>query len=1487
MALEQQHEIHFTGTTPKTSRLSMINAQPGDVIEVAIHYQEASRLQVYVDDVFVEDMNWYDGRYKGDLVRAGRWAPNDGAGGWTDLAVDMTDSSQPHGANAYFRGGGLTGRWPPKMLHVLLRNKRSVTIKTMPVVRASMGVQMSVDQFYQVRDAFIENLAGSLGIPADRITIVAGNARRRRALLTSSATVEFEISPTAQLSFAVTSVSVLDNSGVVSLTVERTSNIYGTVSVDYTTTGASAIAGTHFTAASGTLEFGSQNVSKTINITIIEDTAWSEDRTFTVVLSNPTDANVVNDTVTITVQNIYPPAPSTPTLGASSSSSVSATWSVTAWTAPSSDYDVSGHQLAFKTYNDTTSEWSAWTIMAEAETPEDTVTFLATYQQVVAKARTLNAAGASEWSGESSAARSSPVCGDGVQHGVEECDLGGGVVGCSSTCTVEDGYACNATHCETGCGDGTTAGNEGCDDSNTVSGDGCSGGCSVETGFACSGSPSSCSATCGDSVKASSEACDDGNTADGDGCSSSCTVETGGWTCSAVSGVASVCQNCGNSLREGTEVCDNGGGAGCESCSAVTAGWKCVGGSNTTADTCTAGPDVPATVTSLTKAADSITWSWITPADNGADVVAYWLQYRAAENSTWIDAATFNLTGTSFKTLKLQATTAYVARVKAANAAGWSEYSAVDNANNVTTLAASVASASSELTELSENVGSATAVASEAANVTVENMELTVPPADPEEADPAAEGDLVDPDEFADLTSGNDTVVINGTAPDNTTDTTDTQEETQVLGAGVFQLPVDTIVVEEGQTATVNISRVNGTFGAVTVTVSTQDGTASAGVDYTALSQTVSFAAGEETKQVSITTTDTGIVDYTRLLSVVLSAPSGTSKLDASRSLVAVSISDNEVPPTVSVATQSGLTSFEEGSDVTVVVKRDSIDTALGFTVRLQTVDGTAVAGTDYVAIDKVVSVPPGVASVFVDLALLLDGVVDETDETLTLQLSQPNKASLGTTPTLTITITPSSITAATTVATTATSTVASTVATTPATTVGDTTVGDTTVGGTTGSVQLSAQITLSGMSAAEFTSARQTSFIATLADICGVGTNAVTIVSSADVTVRATALQIDATVATASSSAATAAASALETTAGNGTLSSQLEAAGFPATTATVVTTVAETAATTATSVASTSAAAAATSAAATVATAASTLATTVATEATTLATTEATTPTTTTVYVAPTTPAVPAAGNVFVRSTLTLHGVTQSTFNPNAFANGIASHLGVSASTVTVEGVTGSTRRAATAVDVQYRIEVPEADGDTHATKLQDEANIAASLRASGVSVDSVAVSVVPTVVTRPSAGPPSGTIGGDSGGMSQNTVLVIALIAPLGFLLVVVGVGLAIRRWRRNREVLPYATGLSSYYPGYAAASGPVSSSEARQLKFHVPTTISSTGSPPVSHSALSPIGLGHSSAQGGQVEFPSPGPAHPRMSGFSQPDTPPRSEASPNPLLSQDQ
>ena len=94
-------------------------------------------------------------------------------------------------------------------------------------------------------------------------------------------------------------------------------------------------------------------------------------------------------------------------------------------------------------------------------------------------------------------------------------------------CSEGGGTACVSGVCTNLCGNGIIQGAEGCDDNNLVDNDGCSSSCSVESGYMCSGSPSTCTATCGDGIIAGAEGCDDANVVDSDGCSSSCSVESG------------------------------------------------------------------------------------------------------------------------------------------------------------------------------------------------------------------------------------------------------------------------------------------------------------------------------------------------------------------------------------------------------------------------------------------------------------------------------------------------------------------------------------------------------------------------------------------------------------------------------------------------------------------------------------------------------------------------------------------------------------------------------------------------------------------------------------------------------------------------------------------------------------------------------------------------------------------------------------------------
>ncbi|WP_141332339.1 DUF4215 domain-containing protein [Myxococcus sp. AB025B] len=165
-------------------------------------------------------------------------------------------------------------------------------------------------------------------------------------------------------------------------------------------------------------------------------------------------------------------------------------------------------------------------------------------------------------------------CGNGTLQSGETCDDGNKVSadGCSATCTLEEGWACNTPGepCVkvVGCGNGKVEAGEQCDDRNVSSGDGCSETCTVEQGWNCPSAGGRChAAQCNDGFKVGEEECEDGNTTNGDGCSAECRLEEG-WKCPTV-GAACSKTTCGDNLVEGTEECDDGNKDMGDGCSAA------------------------------------------------------------------------------------------------------------------------------------------------------------------------------------------------------------------------------------------------------------------------------------------------------------------------------------------------------------------------------------------------------------------------------------------------------------------------------------------------------------------------------------------------------------------------------------------------------------------------------------------------------------------------------------------------------------------------------------------------------------------------------------------------------------------------------------------------------------------------------------------------------------------------------------------------------
>lgn len=120
-----------------------------------------------------------------------------------------------------------------------------------------------------------------------------------------------------KFAFSSSAVSVPENTGTVTLNVNRTGASQNVVSVDYATTGGTATGGnclspgSDFLIQTGQLNFAAGDTSKTFNITICDDAEFEGDESFTVSLSNPQFPSqlgtVTTETITIN-DNDTPPA---------------------------------------------------------------------------------------------------------------------------------------------------------------------------------------------------------------------------------------------------------------------------------------------------------------------------------------------------------------------------------------------------------------------------------------------------------------------------------------------------------------------------------------------------------------------------------------------------------------------------------------------------------------------------------------------------------------------------------------------------------------------------------------------------------------------------------------------------------------------------------------------------------------------------------------------------------------------------------------------------------------------------------------------------------------------------------------------------------------------------------------------------------------------------------------------------------------------------
>ncbi len=210
-------------------------------------------------------------------------------------------------------------------------------------------------------------------------------------------------------------------------------------------------------------------------------------------------------------------------------------------------------------------------------------------------------------------------------------------------------------------------------------------------------------------------------------------------------------------------------------------------------------------------------------------------------------------------------------------------------------------------------------------------------------------------------------------------------------------IAVSDATVAEGNSGTAQlvftITLSKAATGPVTVQYATTHGTATAGTDYTAATGTVTFAAGETSKTVSIAVKGDTTVEGNETVTLKLTDATGATIADASGT---GTITNDDVAPTLPAISIADVTVAEGNSGTTqasFVVTLSKAATG-PVTVTYSTANGTAAAGSDYTAATGTVTFAAGETSKTVNVAITGDTSV-EANETFTVNLANASGATI------------------------------------------------------------------------------------------------------------------------------------------------------------------------------------------------------------------------------------------------------------------------------------------------------------------------------------------------------------------------------------------------------------------------------------------------------------------------------------------------------------
>ncbi|MGK7925832.1 MAG: Calx-beta domain-containing protein, partial [Spirulina sp.] len=197
----------------------------------------------------------------------------------------------------------------------------------------------------------------------------------------------------------------------------------------------------------------------------------------------------------------------------------------------------------------------------------------------------------------------------------------------------------------------------------------------------------------------------------------------------------------------------------------------------------------------------------------------------------------------------------------------------------------------------------------------------------------------------------------------------------------------DVTVNENAGTATFTVSLSATSTQTVTVDYATANNTATAGSDYTGTSGTVSFAAGDTSKTVTVNISEDALDEANETFFVNLSNATNGNITDTQGM---GTINDNDAAPTLSI---DDVTVNENAGTASFTV---SLSAASGkaISVDYATANNTAIAGSDYTNTSGTLNFAAGETSKSVTVNISED-TLDEANETFLVNLTNPSNATI------------------------------------------------------------------------------------------------------------------------------------------------------------------------------------------------------------------------------------------------------------------------------------------------------------------------------------------------------------------------------------------------------------------------------------------------------------------------------------------------------------